>query len=110
MLFAVVETHHQGRRLSRDEIQAAAPVVGHLQISDWPAGNTFNRAVRVARLGHPTNSYHPQLLSPLFDPVLARMTRSGFLLIGLQIDLDAQNQPIEVSQGWWVRAAPENEV
>lgn len=49
MLFSVVETHHQGVRLSRDEIRAAEPVLGQLEISDWLEG-TVRLIVRKIRL------------------------------------------------------------
>lgn len=106
MLFSVVETHHQGIRRSREEIRAAEPILGQLEISDWLSGNASGRALRVAYLKHPAISYHQQLLHPLFDPAIVRMTSSGFLLVGMQIHTNAQIQAIEMQQGWWVRFSP----
>ena len=103
MLLSVVETHRQGVRLSRDEIRTAEPVVGQLVINDWREGCSVGRALRVAYLKHPTISYHPHLLHPLFEPVIVRMTSTGFLLTGMQICVVGQTEPVEVAQGWWVR-------
>ncbi len=103
MLFAVIETHRQGVRLSREEIRAAEPIVGQLEITDWPHGNAFRRAVRVANLRHPAIDYYPALLTPLFDPVIVRMTSQGFLLVGVQIHA-TDTGTFETTQGWWVRA------
>lgn len=103
MLFSVVETHRQGIRLSRDEIRAAEPIVGQLEIHDWLEGSAARRAIRVARLHHPTLNYHPQLLSPMFDPMIVKMTAQGFLLVGTQIHATGQGESAEALQGWWVR-------
>lgn len=103
MLYAVVQTHNQGIRLSRETIRTTEPIVGQLEITDWLEGNAERRALRVARLKHPTISYYPELLTPLFDPAIVRMTSQGFLLLGFQIHADEQFRPIEMRQGWWVR-------
>ncbi len=105
MLFSVVETHRQGVRLTREAIRAAEPIVGQLEITDWLEGSAFGRALRVARLKHPTLSYHPELRHPLFDPQIVRMTGQGFLLIGIQIHTNEQLKAIEAAQGWWIRFA-----
>jgi len=103
MLLSVVQTRHNGARLTREEIAASAPVVGRLTISDWREGNSAGRALRVARFNHPTISYSPELLLPLFDPAVVRMTDAGFLLVGYEID-SAGDRVAEHVQGWWVRA------
>ncbi len=105
MLFSVVQTRLSGVRLTREEIAAVAPLVGRLSIHDWLTGNTAGRALRVATLRHPTTSYHTDLLLPIFDPVMVRMTGEGFLLVGWQIETLPDNRTAEHSQGWWVRMA-----
>lgn len=107
MLFSVVETHRRGVRLTRDEIRTAEPIVGQLEVTDWLEGSAAGRAIRVARLQHPTIGYYPQLLSPIFDPHIVRMTGQGFLLIGTQVHLTEQAGSVEAIQGWWVRFAPQ---
>ena len=106
MLFAVVQTHRKGVRLSREEIRAATPVVGNLLLSDWLQGNASNRAIRVANLMHPTVEYYPKLIQPIFDPVLVRMTKLGFLLVGTECRLE-DGDGIESVQGWWCRSLAE---
>ena len=108
MLFAVVQTHRKGVRLSREEIQAATPVVGNLILSDWLQGNASNRAIRVAKLMHPTVEYHPTLFQTIFDPVLVRMTKVGFLIVGTENHGEIGGACIECVQGWWCRAVAES--
>ena len=102
MLYHVIETYRHGVKLSRTEVLAATPKPGQLVIEDWREGNADNRALRVAYLNHPTISYHPSQLHPLFDPVLVRMTPKGFLLIGWQIHATLEGGRREYKQGWWV--------
>lgn len=102
MLFHVTETHRNGVKLTRAEILAADPVPGNLLISDWTTGSAENRALRVAYLKHPTINYHPNQLTPLFDPVIVRMTKEGFLLVGWQVRMIADGERVETKQGWWV--------
>ncbi len=102
MLFSVVQTHRNGIRLSREDVRAAAPVLGNLVLSDWLQGNAANRAIRVAKLKHPSIAYHPDLLQPIFDPVLVRMTKVGFLLVGTEYRLE-DGACVESVQGWWAR-------
>lgn len=101
MLFSIVETHRKGIKLTREEIRAVVPVFGRLTISDWREGNASRRALRVARVHHAKLSFNPELLLPLFDPVLVRMTESGFLLAGFQLESVAERMAEHV-QGWWV--------
>lgn len=102
MLFHVTETYRQGVKLSRAEVLTTPPTPGQLVIDDWLQGNADNRALRVAYLKHPTVSYHPTQLLPLFDPVLVRMTAKGFLMIGWQAHVTPGAEMREYKQGWWV--------
>jgi len=102
MLFKVTETHRQGVKLSRAEVLAATPTPGELIVHDWHTGNADNRALRVAYLKHPTVNYHPNQLTPLFDPVVVRMTAKGFLLVGWQVHATPAGDRWEHKQGWWV--------
>lgn len=104
MLFAVVQPHSQGVRLPRAEIRAAEPIIGQLEITDWLEGSAAGRAIRIARLKHPQLNHHPQLLNPLFDPQIVRMTTLGFLLVGMQVHVTSEGQATETAQGWWVRS------
>lgn len=103
MIFSVVETHRNGVRLTRQEVQEAIACVGTLVVEDWREGNYARRALRVARLMTDKLNQRPQLLLPLFDPVLVRMTDSGFLLLGYQIESGPGREVAEHVQGWWVR-------
>ena len=102
MHFSAVQTRRNGARFTREEIEVSTPVVGRLTICDWREGNSACRALRVARLNHPTISYSPELLLPLLEPALVRMTDAGFLLVGYEIE-SAGDRVAEHVQGWWVR-------
>lgn len=102
MLFHVTETHLNGVKLTRAEILAAEPAPGQLLISDWLEGNAETRALRVAYLKHPTIEHHPGQLTPLFDPVVVRMTADGFLLVGWQARRTPDGKTMQLKQGWWV--------
>lgn len=105
MLFSVIQTHRVGgAKIPREELLNVAPKVGELVIQDWREGNAENRALRVAYLKEDLENKKPQLLLPLFEPVVVRMTTKGFLLKGYQIDSKGSGEElVQYVQGWWVR-------
>lgn len=103
MLFRVVPLCISGVRLSKDAIRGIEPILGRLKIEDWVHGHLESRAVRVARLGHPTQSYFPELLFPLFDPVLTKCDIRGMLLSGFECNSKGGGEVARVLQVWWLR-------
>jgi hypothetical protein len=103
MIFQVIPMYRQGVRQPRELLRGAAAVVGRLKVEDWREGNAENRALRVARLFHPTQSYFPELLLPLFDPVLIRCDRRGIVLSGVEFDARPNREVASVTQAWWLR-------
>lgn len=105
MQFAVITIRERGRRLSRAEIEAAAPIVGDLAIHDIPAeGASARRAVRCAELIDPaTAQVRRPLLRPLFDPQIVRVTEHSILLMGHELD-PVDGVIHEHVQGWLLRA------
>jgi len=87
MLFSVVPTHSNGVRLTRDQIRSAEPTTGRLTVAEWHNPETLGRSVRIARLAQHTGYASPDVIPPLFDPSMVRMTASGFLLIGYALNL-----------------------
>ncbi len=104
MLFSVVQTHCEGVRLTRDEIKAATPIVGRLEISDW-AQNYSGRSLKVAKLRNPNSTLLTELLLPIFEPIIVKMTDKGFLISGYQLKCLDTGKMAEYVQGWWVRHA-----
>lgn len=101
MICHVLTTAIDGRRLSRDEQSQRSPVVGNLVIRDWTGSNGFKRAVRIAELKSVV-SWTPDALKPLFDPSVVKMTDSGFLIVGTELDCRG-GEMFETLQGWWCR-------
>jgi hypothetical protein len=56
-------------------------------------------------LRHTSISYQADLLLPIFEPVMIRMTDAGVLLIGWQIETQPDSRTAEHAQGWWVTTA-----
>lgn len=105
MRYAVIQLCEQGRRLSREEIAAALPVIGDLEVSDWRQGNAAKRILRKAELFDRMPQCNRGLLRPLFDPAIIRMTTAWMVLRGWQIDCDPGPSltPREYAQEWLVR-------
>ncbi|QKV56147.1 MAG: hypothetical protein HT580_01875 [Dechloromonas sp.] len=71
-------------------------------MDDWIANNTFHRPIRVARL-HPEGlfNFHPQLLPPLFDAKVLRITETQLFISGIENFVEGK-QVREVAQTWMV--------
>ncbi len=102
MIFRVLQIYREGVRLPREALRAAEPILGVLVVEDWREGNAQRRALRVARLKHPTVSYSPELLPPLFDPVLTRCDPRGMVLYGFQCESRPNRAVANLMQGWWL--------
>ena len=99
MKFNVVRLYADGVRLPRDVILAAPPLVGQLTISDWPEGNASKRPLKQAQLKTLAATLAYDLTQPLFDPIILRMTKEGFVLRGWEFKNGG-----EMVQEWWIRA------
>lgn len=102
MKAAITPLRVAGVRLKQDELAVAPKITGELVMEDWPGNNTFRRPIRVARLypaGHYT--FAPQLLPPLFDAQVLRITESQLFISGIEKLSDGQ-QFREVAQTWMV--------
>lgn len=91
-----------GVRLAQDELAHASRITGDLVMDDWIANNTFHRPIRVARL-HPEGlfNFHPQLLPPLFDAKVLRITETQLFISGIENFVE-DKQVREVAQTWMV--------
>lgn len=107
MKYAVVLTRSEGFRLSRQEIEAQTPLVGDLVITDLPASsNSLRRHLRAAYLKQPGSSssnYAADVLPPIFDPEIVKMTESSMLLVGTALLAREDGKIREVMQGWLCR-------
>jgi hypothetical protein len=95
--------HRNGVRLTPEELAQAPRYTGNLIVEDWLQGGTFGRAVRQARLLDMTIPQAPRdLLAPLFDPQLVRMTNTQMTLLGYQNHAEA-GTGVHYAQGWVLR-------
>lgn len=105
MLFKLICLHEKGVALSEAELAKAPRYTGNLVIHDWREGNASGRALRVASL-HELVSFsskmYRDLLPPLFEPVLVKMTDKQLTLHGYVIDASehATNGIAHYSQYW----------
>lgn len=103
MRFCLVELFSYGIRRPREDVCRQPPLAGELTVTDWPAGNAAGRALRVAQLReHYGGATLRDIVVPLFDPLLVRMTRTGFVLRGFQYHA-SDGVVREWMQEWWIR-------
>lgn len=105
MLFKLIALHKEGIVLTKLEIAELQPHVGDLVIDEWVQGSAFNRVVRRARLLTTDHSVQVDIIPPLFDPQLIKMTRGQMILHGHQIHT-WQEKAVHYSQVWVLREVP----
>jgi hypothetical protein len=93
----------QGVRRPAAELRVAEAILGRLVVEDWRTGNAEHRALRVARRRHPTQAYFPEVLPPLFDPVLISVDARGAVLVGTELQPLGSGEVARVQQRWWLR-------
>lgn len=77
--------HRDGVVLSAHDLGEAPTFTGNLVVTDWAEGSTFKRAIRCARLLTIDHSVKVDVLPPLFEPVLLKITNRQITLHGYQI-------------------------
>lgn len=98
----IIELMRDGRPLSRDELDSAPRLRGNLIIEFWVEGNVFKRPVQRARLKGLGHGDPPDLVAPIFEPTLLKMTDDRMTLQGIQL-LSSEGQVRQVIQEWMVR-------
>jgi hypothetical protein len=101
MIATVVRLRVRGVRVKRD---GAALAVGDLQVAEMTA-SAFGRAVTVARLLHAVRPMAvPELLPPLFDVKLLKMTKDRLILSGIECET-VDGQLTDYAQTWLAEIA-----
>jgi hypothetical protein len=91
MLFQLLCLHNKGIALGNDELAKAPRYTGNLVVEDWREGNASGRALRMAKFldtkffGH---NVCRELLPPLFEPALVKMTDKQMMLHGYVIGVE----------------------
>lgn len=102
MLYKLLCLHREGVALSKLELSQAETYAGNLVINEWGEGNAFGRTVRRARLLTTDHSVQTDILPPLFDPMLVKMTGQRMTLHGYQIH-NWQGKAVHYAQVWLVK-------
>jgi len=102
MHFKLICLYKDGAPLSKDTLAEMPTHVGNLVIDDWVEGNTFKRAVRYARLLTETHLIPADIIPPLFEPTIIKMTANQLTLQGYQIGT-RDGAPVHYMQSWAIR-------
>lgn len=102
MLYKLLCLHRDGVALSKHELSQAETHRGDLVIDEWGEGNAFNRTVRRARLLTTDHSVQVDVLPPLFEPTLVKMTGQRMTLHGYQIHT-WQGKAVHYAQVWLLK-------
>lgn len=102
MHFKLICLYENGVQLDKDALAEAPTHVGNLVIEDWIEGNAFKRPVRYARLLTETHNIPADIIPPLFDPVVIKITANQLTMIGHQIGT-RDGAAVHYLQSWAVR-------
>lgn len=91
--------HRDGVVLADRELIEAPTYAGNLVVTEWAEGNVFKRAIRCARLLTVEHSVKADVLPPLFEPVLLKITDRQITLHGYQIHT-WQGKAVHYAQVW----------
>jgi hypothetical protein len=104
VLSKVICLNRNGVTLTAEEIAESPRYAGNLVIEDWHQGGRFGRFMRQARLLDMTIPTTRDIIPPLFDPQLVKMTANQMTLQGYQIHADpATGATLQFLQCWVVR-------
>jgi hypothetical protein len=106
MFYKLICLNRNGVALSAQEVAESPKYSGNLVIEDWHQGGRFGRFIRQARLLDMAIPTTPRdIIPPLFDPQLVRMTDNQMTLQGYQIHADSKTgAALQFLQCWVVRS------
>lgn len=104
MQYTLICLLRDGAPLSTDELSSQPRYTGNLLIDIWEQGGAFRRPVRQARLTDPAHGSPRDLLPPLFEPQLVKMTDTRMTLEGIEIKV-VEGNPRYYRQSWLLRGA-----
>jgi hypothetical protein len=85
MLFKLICLHKDGVPIEKEKLAEVPTYIGNLAIEDWVEGSVFKRPVRYARLLTSDHLIPADMIPPLFEPTIIRMTSNQMTLNGYQI-------------------------
>ena len=99
MFSKLICLHRDGVVLPDNELADQLTYHGNLVVTDWPDGSVFKRSIRCARLMTVDHSVKVDMLPPLFEPVLLKITTRQITLHGYQIHT-WQGKAVHYAQVW----------
>jgi hypothetical protein len=103
MLYKLICLYRNGVVLAPDDLEQEPRYAGNLIIEDCHQVGMVRRATRQARLLDMSVPQAPRdLLAPLFDPQLVRMTNTQMTLHGYQIRAE-DGTAVHYAQSWVLR-------
>lgn len=102
MRFKLLCLYKDGTPIDKDALADTPAHVGNLVIEDWLEGGTFRRPVRQARLLTETHLIPADIIPPLFEPVVIKMSAHQMTLQGHQIGT-RDGVPVHYIQAWAIR-------
>ena len=99
MFAKLISLHRDGVVLPAPELAGQPTYTGNLVVTDWPDGNVFKRSIRCARLMTVDHSVKVDVVPPLFEPVLIKVTTRLITLHGYQIHT-WQGKAVHYAQVW----------
>lgn len=102
MKFVLIQLMKAGQQLSRDELEASQRFTGNFVVDVWAEGNSFTRPIKRARLLSLEFGPPYDLLPPLFEPDLLKVTDTRMTLRGFEINVE-EGQARQVAQEWLLK-------
>lgn len=97
--------YRDGIELTREQLAIEPSHDGDLVIEDWGSGdNVFKHNIRKARFLDPKSAHGRELLPPLFDPIVVKMTSDHMLVRGYQIRY-IEGCGVHTAQCWLLKHA-----
>lgn len=108
MHFKLICLYKDAAPIDKDALADIPAHVGNLVIEDWPEGSAFKRPVCYARLLTESHVIPADIIPPLFEPTLIKMTANQLTLQGLQIGT-RDGAAVHYMQSWAVRMTERTE-
>lgn len=102
MLFKLICLNNNGVSVAKAELGDADVHSGNLVVDYWIDGSAFNRPTLRARLLTTGHSMPTDVIAPLFEVKLGKMTNHQLTINGIEIVVHG-SRPVHYSQSWLIR-------
>jgi hypothetical protein len=103
MLFRMICLYRAGVLIPRDALEAVEAHTGNLILDTWTEGGAWHRPVKRARLLTTGHSVQTDIVSPLFEPVIAKVSETTITLQGFEIS-HKHGEAVITCQNWLLRS------